>query len=194
MSAAYPPPPDVIRGRVAWVFGDDFDIDLVVGVENIKSYDADHLRSVCMQAYDPDFVDRVRPGDVVVGGRNFGYGHPHYPPMVALRNLGIQAVLAESFSPGFWRGETYNGMPLLTVPGIADAVETGDAVEVDWRRARVLLPAAALPRELHGDPPSPRTCRVIEAGGSLNLLLAEHGPRATPTDPTATASTTGALR
>lgn len=173
MSAArdYPPPPDLIEGRVAWVFGDDFDIDLVIGVENIKSYDAEFLRSKVMQAYDPTFADRVRPGDVIVGGRNFGYGHPHYPPMVALRDLGIAAVLAESFSPGFWRGETYNGMPLLTVPGITGAVITGDAVSVDWRTAAVTLADGA---RLHGTPPSDRVVRVIEAGGSLKLLLAEH--------------------
>ncbi|GAA2862999.1 3-isopropylmalate dehydratase small subunit [Pseudonocardia halophobica] len=173
MSAArdYPPPPDLIEGRVAWVFGDDFDIDLVIGVENIKSYDAEFLRSKVMQAYDPTFADRVRPGDVIVGGRNFGYGHPHYPPMVALRDLGIAAVLAESFSPGFWRGETYNGMPLLTVPGITDAVTTGDDVSVDWRKAAVTLADGA---RLHGTPPSDRVVRVIEAGGSLKLLLAEH--------------------
>ncbi|MBQ0925504.1 3-isopropylmalate dehydratase [Saccharopolyspora endophytica] len=173
MSAArdYPPPPDLIRGRVAWVFGDDFDIDLVIGVENIKSYDADFLRGKVMQAYDPTFADRVRPGDVIVGGRNFGYGHPHYPPMVALRDLGIAAVLAESFSPGFWRGETHNGMPLLTVPGISTAVTIGDAVQVDWRTAVVGVDGGA---ELRGDPPSPRVRRVIEAGGSVKLLLAEH--------------------
>ncbi|WP_433502296.1 3-isopropylmalate dehydratase [Pseudonocardia halophobica] len=173
MSAArdYPPPPDLIEGRVAWVFGDDFDIDLVIGVENIKSYDAEFLRSKVMEAYDPAFADRVRPGDVIVGGRNFGYGHPHYPPMVALRDLGIAAVLAESFSPGFWRGETYNGMPLLTVPGISDAVTTGDAVSVDWRKAVVTLADGV---RLHGTPPSDRVVRVIEAGGSLKLLLAEH--------------------
>lgn len=167
----YPPPPDLIRGRVAWVFDDDFDIDLVIGVENIKSYDADFLRSKVMQAYDTGFADRVRPGDVIVGGRNFGYGHPHYPPMVALRDLGIAAVLAESFSPGFWRGETYNGMPLLAVLGISTAVTTGDGVEVDWKEAAVRFDDGT---ELCGDPPSDRVRRVIEAGGSLNLLLAEH--------------------
>ena len=106
-----------------------------------------------------------------VGGRNFGYGHPHYPPMVALRDLGIAAVLAESFSPGFWRGETYNGMPLLTVPGITGVVTTGDDVSVDWRTAVVTLADGA---QLHGTPPSDRVVRVIEAGGSLKLLLAEH--------------------
>jgi 3-isopropylmalate/(R)-2-methylmalate dehydratase small subunit len=163
--------PDVLRGRVAWVFGDDFDVDLIVGVENIKYYDPDTLRAVCMRSFDPEFVDRVEPGDVVVGGRNFGYGHPHYPPLVALRNLGISAVLAESFSPGFWRGETYNGMPLVAVPGIAAAVRRFDPVEVEWRRAVVSLPGGG---ELVGNPPSERTIKVLEAGGSLPLLLSEH--------------------
>ncbi|MEU0236145.1 3-isopropylmalate dehydratase [Nocardiopsis sp. NPDC006198] len=166
------PPPDTIEGRVAWIFGDDFDIDLVIGVENIKHYDPDVLRSVCMRHYDPAFADEVRPGDVVVGGRNFGYGHPHYPPMVALRNLGIAAVVAESFSPGFWRGETYNGMPLLTVPGITRAVRRWDRVSIDWRRPAVRL--ARQDAELTGEPLSERVVKVIEAGGSLNLLLAEH--------------------
>lgn len=174
----YPPPPDVISGRVAWVFGDDFDIDLVIGVENIKSYDPEFLRGKLMQAYDPGFADRVRPGDVIVGGRNFGYGHPHYPPMVALRDAGIAAVLAESFSPGFWRGETYNGMPLLTVPGIAGAVTTGDGIAVEWRSATVTADDG---RVLRGTPPSDRVARVIEAGGSLNLLLAEHARAAAHT-------------
>lgn len=166
--------PDILRGRVAWIFGDDFDVDLIVGVENIKYYDADHLRSVCMKAFEPDFVDKVQPGDVIVGGRNFGYGHPHYPPMVAMRNLGISAVIAESFSPGFWRGETYNGMPLVTVPGITANVSRFDRVEVDWRRARVVLPDRG-GRTLTGSPPSERVIKVLEAGGSLQLLLREHG-------------------
>jgi 3-isopropylmalate/(R)-2-methylmalate dehydratase small subunit len=168
--SAYPPPPDVIEGRVAWTFGDDFDIDLVVGVSNIKSYDPDHLRSVCMKAYDDGFVDRVRQGDIIVGGRNFGYGHPHYPPMVALRNAGISAIVAESFSPGFWRGETFNGMPLITVPGVSTVVKTGDAVSLDWRTATLRTDDAVLV----GTPPNPRTVQVIEAGGSYELLLQEH--------------------
>lgn len=169
--SAYPPPPDVIEGSIAWIFGDDFDIDLVVGVSNIKSYDPDHLRSVCMTAYDPGFVDRVSQGDIIVGGRNFGYGHPHYPPMVALRNAGIAAIVAESFSPGFWRGETFNGMPLITIPGVSAAVTTGDPVTLDWRAATLRLPSGT---ELIGNPPNARTVAVVEAGGSYELLIAEH--------------------
>lgn len=164
---------DVFRGRVAWVFGDDFDVDLIIGVTNIKYYDADKLRSVCMKAYDETFVDDVRPGDVVVGGRNFGYGHPHYPAMISLRNLGIRAVVAESFAPGFARGELYQGMPLVTIPGISAAVERWDHVEVDWRRATARI--ARTGQVLEGTPPSPHAIEVIEAGGGLNLLRARYG-------------------
>lgn len=168
--------PAVLKGRVAWIFGDDFDIDLVIGVKNIKSYDPVHLKSVCMTAYDPDFIRDVRPGDIVVGGRNFGYGHPHYPAMIALRNAGITAVIAESFAPGYWRGEIYQGMPLVTVRGIADAVSRWDDIEVDWRAARVTLPATG--KVLEGNPLSAHAIDVIEAGGGFNLLLKEHGPQA----------------
>lgn len=165
--------PDVLSGRVAWIFGDDFDVDLIIGVDNIGEYDPDVLRSVCMSSFDTDFVDDVRAGDVVVGARNFGYGHPHYPAMISMRNAGIVAVVAESFSPGFWRGETYNGMPLVTVPGIHDAVERWDEVKVDWPNARVELPTG---KTLTGEPPNERTVEVLNAGGSYNLLRTEYAP------------------
>lgn len=169
----------VVRGRVAWIFGDDFDVDLIIGVENIKYYDPEKLRSVCMAAYDSSFVDEVRPGDIVVGGRNFGYGHPHYPAMISMRNAGIVAVVAESFAPGFWRGELYQGMPLVTVPGISGAVQRWDDVEVDWRTATVRVVRTG--QELHGAPPSDHAIEVVLAGGGLNLLIARYGGNAPAT-------------
>lgn len=177
--------PDLLRGRVAWVFQPDFDVDLIIGVENIKYYDAEVLASVCMKAYDPDFVRDVRPGDVIVGGRNFGYGHPHYPAMIAMRNAGIVAVVAESFAPGFWRGELYQGMPLVAVPGIVAAVQRWDEVEVDWRAATVRLPSGEV---LRGDPPSDHAVDVVAAGGGFNLLRAQYGTAAAPA-PTAAVQT-----
>lgn len=174
MSAVEP----VFNGRVAWIFGDDFDVDLIIGVENIKYYDADLLRSVCMKTYDEAFVDEVQPGDVVVGGRNFGYGHPHYPAMISLRNLGVAAVIAESFAPGFWRGELYQGMPLITVPGIAATVQRWDDLEVDWKTATVRN--ARDGSVIQGTPPSPHAIDVIEAGGGLELLKAQYGDNNAP--------------
>jgi 3-isopropylmalate/(R)-2-methylmalate dehydratase small subunit len=122
-----------LRGRVAWVFDtDDYDIDLIIGVRNIKITDIHELAKLAMSDTDPSFAATVQRGDLLVGGRNFGYGHPHYPAMRAMRHLGVTGVIAESFSPGFFRGEISMGFPLVTCPGIVAHVQRGDEVEVDW--------------------------------------------------------------
>jgi 3-isopropylmalate/(R)-2-methylmalate dehydratase small subunit len=126
------------RGRVAWVFDEpDYDIDLIIGVSNIKITDVKELAALAMSDRDPNFAASVQRGDLLVGGRNFGYGHPHYPAMRAMRHLGISAVVAESFSPGFFRGEISMGFPLVTCPGILAQVQRGDEIEVDWAHSCV---------------------------------------------------------
>ena len=125
----------LLAGRVAWIHAQpDFDVDQIIGVKNIKISDLDALAALAMQPFDPNFAAHVRPGDLLVGGPNFGYGHPHYPPMMAMRHLGIAGVIAESFAPGFFRGEISMGFPLLTCPGIVNAVSRWDVVSVDWER------------------------------------------------------------
>ena len=158
-----------IRGRVAWVFTEEnFDVDQIVGVKNIKITDVGELSKLAMRSYDPDFATSVKPGDVVVGAANFGYGHPHYPPLRALRHLGISAVIAESFSPGFWRGEISMGTPLVPCPGILGFVSRWDEVEVDW--------AAGVVRNSSTDAVQPFEAlsvgdrEMLETGGLLPYL------------------------
>lgn len=120
-----------ITGRAAWIFYDDhFDVDLIIGIKNIKESNLEKLKEVCMKEFEKDFVEKVRPGDILVGGRNFGYGHPHYPAMQIMRHIGISAILAESFSPGFYKGEISNGFPLLACPGITSKVNRWDDLEI----------------------------------------------------------------
>ncbi|MGE0315011.1 MAG: 3-isopropylmalate dehydratase [Lautropia sp.] len=179
-----------IDGRVAWVFAeDDFDVDQIVGVKNIKITDIDELAALAMQAYDPDFAKQVAPGDVLVGGRNFGYGHPHYPPMRAMRHLGIAAVIAESFSPGFWRGEISMGFPLVACPGILQAVARWDRVALDWDSALLTISrgdstrgdasGAAAPTTITCEPLALADRGMLEHGGLTGYLkqrAADRGP------------------
>ena len=63
-----------LNGRVAWIFAEDnFDVDQIVGVKNIKLTDIEQLAALAMQQFDPDFRNVVRKGDIIIGGRNFGY-------------------------------------------------------------------------------------------------------------------------
>ena len=160
-----------LKGRVAWIFQDeDFDVDQIVGVKNIKIKDPDELARLCMAAEEPDFAQQVRPGDLLVGNHNFGYGHPHYPPMIGMRQLGIAGVIAESFSPGYWRGEIAMGFPQVACPGIMQMVNRWDEIEVDWSTAtlRNLTQMTELPFE----PLSDGDRQMLEAGGIVGYLHA----------------------
>jgi 3-isopropylmalate/(R)-2-methylmalate dehydratase small subunit len=158
-----------LRGRVAFIFDEpDFDVDQIVGVKNIKIQDIEELAAAAMQAYDPAFRSTVRRGDVIVGAGNFGYGHPHYPPMRALRHLGIVGVIAESFSPGYWRGEISMGFPQVSCPGILNLVARWDEIEVDWAAGcvRNLSRGEHIPFE----PLALADRRMLEAGGLVEYL------------------------
>ena len=160
-----------LKGRVAWIFQDeDFDVDQIIGVKNIKSKDPVELAKLCLAAEEPDFADKVRPGDLLIGNHNFGYGHPHYPPMIGMRQLGIAGVIAESFSPGYWRGEIAMGFPQVACPGIMGAVTRWDEIEVDW-------PSATLINHTQGtrmpfEPLSDGDAQMLEAGGIVGYLHA----------------------
>jgi len=158
-----------LHGRVAWIFAEDnYDVDQIVGVKNIKLTDIDQLAAMAMKSYDPDFKNAIRKGDVIVGGRNFGYGHPHYPPMRALVHLGIGGVIAESFSPGFWRGEISTGLPMVSCAGIVGAVQRWDEIEVDWDQS--LVRNRRNGKTLSADPLAEADRLMMEEGGLIPYL------------------------
>ena len=159
----------VIEGRVAYIFPeDDFDIDQIIGVKNISIQDLDELSAVAMQTYDPDFANQVRSGDVLVGGETFGFGHPHSPPMRAMRHMGVKAVIAESFAPTYYRGETAMGFPQIICPGIRDFVTRWQNIRLDWASATLhnLDTGETRPVQM----PSLAECQILAAGGHKAYL------------------------
>ncbi len=167
-----------LKGRAAWIFAEEnFDVDLIVGVKNIKVVDLAELAGLAMQSYDPDFARSIRRGDLIIGGVNFGYGHPHYPPLRALRHLGIGGIVAESFSPGFWRGEISMGTPLAACPGILGIVQRWDELEVDWQRGEVRNLTRPAARAL--EPLAAADRAMLEAGGLVPYLKRDLQPAAT---------------
>jgi len=164
-----------LKGRVAFIFEeDDFDVDQIVGVKNIKIQDLDELAGLAMQSYDPDFAKEVRTGDILVGGINFGYGHPHYPPMKAMRHLGVAGVIAESFSPGYWRGEISMGFPQCSCPGIREIVNRWDEIEVDWNAG--LVRNLTQGREIAFEPLAVADRKMLEYGGLIPYLQQNPAP------------------
>ncbi|MGH0054414.1 MAG: hypothetical protein ACQ5SW_13570 [Sphaerochaetaceae bacterium] len=159
------------EGSVAWIFQDHFDVDQIIGLQNTRVKDVNVLIKLCMSAYEPDFAKNVKPGDIFVGGRNFGYGHAHPPAMTSVRAVGINIVLAESFAPGFYRGESSNGMVLLQVPGISKAVNRHDRLRVDFKNG--IVENLTQKSKLTAIRPSKMVIDLVANGGSKGFLLKE---------------------
>lgn len=118
-----------IRGRV-WTFGDSVDTDVISPNQRAPAYE--DLKKITMDALRPEFAGAVRPGDIVVGGRNFGCGSHRETANTVLRDLGVQAIIAESIARIFFRVGISLGIPTFEAPGITTIVEDGDEVELDY--------------------------------------------------------------
>ncbi|MFK7754161.1 MAG: 3-isopropylmalate dehydratase [Sedimentitalea sp.] len=112
-----------------WRFGDDIDTD-VLAPGQYMSGGIDKLAAHCLEAVNPEFAARARPGDIVIGGRNFGVGSSREQAAQALKHLGIAAVIAPNFAGIFYRNAINLGLPVL-VGHVPETVRTGDVAEID---------------------------------------------------------------
>ena len=118
----------VISGN-AWVFGDDVNTDTMAPGIYFKE-PMEVMARHCLEAVNPDFAPNVQPGDIVVGGKNFGVGSAREQAAMALAHLGVGAIIAESFSRIFYRNAINFGLPLLMLPEGHD-IDSGQLVEVN---------------------------------------------------------------
>jgi len=119
----------------AWVFGDDIDTDLLAPGQFMK-LGIEAIARHCLEAVDPAFAGGVRPGDVVIGGRNFGAGSSREQAPQALKVLGVAAVIAPSFAGIFYRNALNLGLPALVSPD-AGRILAGDEIAFDAEAGRI---------------------------------------------------------
>ncbi len=119
----------------AWVYGDDVDTDALAPGAYMKA-PIEVLAAHCLEAIDPGFAAGVRPGDVVVGGSNFGLGSSREQAAQALRHLGVVAVVAESFAGLFYRNALNLGLAVLVCPE-ARSIRFGERLRVDPEAGRI---------------------------------------------------------
>jgi 3-isopropylmalate/(R)-2-methylmalate dehydratase small subunit len=119
----------------AWVFGDNVDTDLIAPGRYMK-FGVEEIAPHCFEAVLPEFARTVKPGDVVVGGRNFGAGSSREQAPAALKHLGIAALVAESFAGLFYRNALNLGLPAV-VCATARKIRDQDAIRVDAEAGRI---------------------------------------------------------
>ncbi len=159
------PATHLVRGR-AWVFGDAINTDVMAPGIYFKA-PFEELARHCLEAVNPDFARQVQPGDIIVAGRNFGVGSAREQAAMALRHLGVGAVLAASFGRIFYRNALNFGMPALFFPA-AGEIRAGDQLEVDVVAGQVRDLTTGGEWTVNGLPP--HLMAMVAAGGLMPWL------------------------
>ncbi|MEM2094355.1 MAG: 3-isopropylmalate dehydratase small subunit [Candidatus Bathyarchaeia archaeon] len=129
---------DVIVSKNIHIFGDNISTDLIIpGKYKFKTTDATALAEHAMEGADPEFSKKAQEGDIIIGGENFGCGSSREQAPLALKGLGIKAIVAKSFARIFYRNALNLGIPLIESRDIVDDVKPGDVLEIDFKNGFV---------------------------------------------------------
>lgn len=120
----------MIRGRV-WKFKDDVDTDQIIPARYLITTDPKELAKHVMEDADPTFPSKVKEGDILVAGKNFGCGSSREHAPLAIKGAGIAAVVAESFARIFFRNAINLGLLIIESPQAAREAQEGDILEID---------------------------------------------------------------
>ena len=113
-------------------YPDNVDTDVIIPARYLNTPDAKELSKHCMEDIDADYVNRVKPGDVMVAGWNFGCGSSREHAPLVIKTCGTGCVIAKSFARIFYRNAINIGLPILECEAAAEEIQAGDTVSVDF--------------------------------------------------------------
>ena len=158
----------ILEGR-ARIFGDDVNTDYIISSKRKReTIDETRLREFLFEGIDPSFAASVQPGDIIVGGRNFGCGSAMEVAVTVIQSAGIQAVVARSFARSFYRNAMNNG--LVAIECETAPVLEGDDVMVSLDDTEVRVRVRSRGIDLAGAPVPPLMRRILESGGLVSFL------------------------
>ena len=156
-------------GKV-WVLGDDIDTDIIIPTEYLALKTIEDMKQYGFSPLRPELAGQIKPGDIIVAGKNFGCGSSREQAPEVIKALGIPCIIAKSFARIFYRNALNNGLLLLEQPELHDVVKEGDTITVtvneDVEYNGKKYPIASLPENL---------MEIIEAGGLVKAMRRRNG-------------------
>ena len=144
-------------------YGRDIDTDVIIPARYLNTSDPAELARHCLEDLDTTFVERVRPGDIIVADENFGCGSSREHAPVCIKAAGVSCVIAKSFARIFYRNSINVGLPILKCPEAADAIRDGDVVSVDADRGVIVDETSG--KTFEAQPFPPFIQEIINEGG-----------------------------
>lgn len=149
-------------------YGDNVDTDVIIPARYLNSSDPAELAKSCMEDIDPDFVKRVKKGDIMVANKNFGCGSSREHAPIAIKASGISCVIAETFARIFYRNAINIGLPIIECPEAAKEIEAGDEVDIDFDSGEIFDRTKGTKYQGQAFPPFMQ--KIIKAEGLVNYI------------------------
>lgn len=158
-----------ITGKV-WNFGANIDTDVIIAARYLNSSDPDHLAKYVMEDADPDFPKKLKKGDIIVAGENFGCGSSREHAPIALKAAGIAAVVAPSFARIFYRNAFNMGLPIFELPESLE-IKEGEEISIDLDNGEITNNTTNKTYKFIAIPPFMQ--ELIASGGLINYAKDE---------------------
>jgi len=152
--------------RSIHLYGANIDTDVILPGKYLNLYTPEELGPHCLEGLDPSFIQRVRPGDVIIAGSNFGTGSSREHAPIAIKAAGITCIIATSFARIFYRNAINIGLPVFECADIVAAVKSGDTIEADIAKGRFTVNGVVF----QAKPFPPYIQDIINAGGLVPFV------------------------
>lgn len=157
----------ILRGT-AFVFGDNVNTDVILPARYLNITHPDELATHCMEDLDLSFVKKVKTGDMIVAGENFGCGSSREHAPIAIKAAGVSVVIAKSFARIFYRNAFNVGLPILECQQTTESISTGDLLEVNIDTG--LIKNQTRKCELYAKPIPSFMKEILESGGLMKWV------------------------
>lgn len=164
----------LLKGRT-WRFGDDIDTDAIIPARYLNTSDPAELARHVMEDADKDFPNKVKKGDILVAGKNFGCGSSREHAPIAIKSAGIQGVIARSFARIFYRNSFNIGLPIFESVEASEKIKEGDVLEIDADKG--LIKNITQNTEYTAKPIPPFMQELINEGGLIEWTKKKLGNR-----------------
>jgi len=156
----------ILNGN-AFVFGKNVDTDQIYPGRFVEFTDVEDVAKYAMFGADPDFTKKVKKGDFIIAGTNFGCGSSREHAAITLKAVGVGAIIAESFARIFYRNAINLGIPLLVCPNISQLVQNGDALSLDLQSGDISNAKGVI---IRAETLSEYVLNILENGGIKPLI------------------------
>ena len=151
-------------------YGDNVDTDVIIPARYLNTADPAELAKNCMEDIDKEFTKRVKPGDIMVAGKNFGCGSSREHAPIAIKASGIACVIADTFARIFYRNSINIGLPIIECPSAAAEISAEDEVEIDFDSG--VITDVTTGKTYQGQAFPPFMQNIITSGGLINSINA----------------------